>query len=133
VCHRPTAIAPTCPGDCAPLCRSDRDAKKQLQVVDPAQVLLKLRDLPISIWTYREEPLGVRHLGPMAQDFRRQFGLGDDDRRYHAVDAHGVALAAIQAIDAMVSKQQQQITRLKQDNRALVRRLDAMEKGGTGK
>jgi hypothetical protein len=29
---------------------------------------------------HRQEPPAVRHLGPMAQDFRAAFGLGDDDR-----------------------------------------------------
>jgi hypothetical protein len=128
VCHQPTAAAPTCPADCAPLCRSDRDLKRQIQPVDAPAVLSKLRELPISTWTYREEPAGIRHLGPMAQDFRASFGLGDDDRRYHAVDAHGVALAAIQALDALVTKQQQQIETLKLDNRELERRLEAVER-----
>jgi hypothetical protein len=128
VCHLPTAAAPTCPSDCAPLCKSDRDVKRQIEPVDAREVLSKLRDLPIATWTYREEPAGVRHLGPMAQDFRESFGLGDDDRRYHAVDAHGVALAAIQALDAMVSKQQRQIETLTRDNRELQRRLEAVER-----
>lgn len=124
VCHRPTASAPTCPGDCSPLCRSDRNVKRQIEPIDAADVLAKLRGLPISTWTYVEEPAGVRHLGPMAQDFRASFGLGDhDDRRYNAIDAHGVALAAIQALDAMVAKQQKRIEALERANRELARRL----------
>ncbi len=124
VCHRPTASAPTCPGDCAPLCKSDRNVKRQIEPVDAANVLAKLRELPISTWTYIEEPPEVRHLGPMAQDFRASFGLGDhDDRRYNAVDAHGVALAAIQALDALVAKQQKRIEALERENRKLARRL----------
>ena len=38
----------------------------------------------------------------MAQDFHASFGLGNDDRTFHSVDAHGVALAAIQALEHVV-------------------------------
>jgi hypothetical protein len=41
----------------------------------------------------------------MAQDFRAAFGLGDDDRSYYAVDAQGVALAAIKALNEQVTAQ----------------------------
>ena len=65
----------------------------------------------------------VRHLGPMAQDFHASFGLGNDDRTYHSVDAHGVALAAIQALERVVKQQEQRIERLERENRALRKRL----------
>lgn len=71
------------------------------------------------------EPDGVRHLGPMAQDFRATFGLGDDDRTYFAVDAQGVALAAIQALDRRVVEQQKRIEALERENARLARRLKA--------
>jgi hypothetical protein len=63
----------------------------------------------------------------MAQDFHAVFGLGDDDRSYSAVDGHGVALAAIQALDRLAQGQQAQIERLERANRTLTRRLRAME------
>jgi hypothetical protein len=43
--------------------------------------------------------------GPDGEDFRAAFGLADDDRTYFAVYAQGVALAAIQALDALVAAQ----------------------------
>ena len=55
----------------------------------------------------------------MAQDFRASFGLGDDDRTYHSVDAHGVALAAIQALEKRVVEQGKRIQRLERENRRL--------------
>jgi hypothetical protein len=122
-CFTPTADQPTCPQGCAPLCVSDRDQKKNIQPVDTSVILEKVGRLPISAWTYRKEPEGVRHLGPMAQDFRATFGLGDDDRTYFAVDAQGVALAAIQALNQQVTAQAARIDKLERENRALARRL----------
>jgi len=59
----------------------------------------------------------------MAQDFRASFGLGNDDRTYNSVDAHGVALAAIQALERMVAAQEKRIANLERENRRLERRL----------
>jgi hypothetical protein len=126
-CFTPTRDQPTCPPGCAPMCISDRDQKKNIQPADPAAVLDKVSRLPISTWSYRNEPDGVRHLGPMAQDFRAGFGLGDDDRSYFAVDAHGVALAAIQALDRKLAEQQKQIDDLQRENRELTRRLQSLD------
>jgi len=81
--------------------------------------------LPISTWSYTAEPADVRHLGPMAQDFRASFGLGDDDKTYNAIDAHGVALAAIQALERMVAAQEKRIEKLERENQQLQRRLGA--------
>jgi hypothetical protein len=126
-CYTPTAAAPTCPQGCAPLCKSDRNQKKNIAPADTDAILKKVGELPISTWTYLNEPSGVRHLGPMAQDFRASFGLGDDDRSYHAVDAHGVALAAIQALEREVSRQERRIDKLERENRALGKRLRARD------
>jgi hypothetical protein len=126
-CFAPTAQQSTCPQGCAPLCVSDRNQKKNIAPVDPAAILAKVGRLPISTWTYRRESDQVRHLGPMAQDFRASFGLGDDDRTYYAVDAQGVALAAIQALDGLVASQQRRIQELERQNQSLGRRLRAVE------
>jgi hypothetical protein len=124
-CFTPTAAAPTCPQGCAPLCMSDRNQKKNISPADTDAILKRVTDLPISTWTYLDEPSAVRHLGPMAQDFHASFGLGNDDRTYHSVDAHGVALAAIQALERVVKQQEQRIERLERENRALGQRLRA--------
>ena len=63
----------------------------------------------------------------MAQDFHASFGLGNDDRTYHSIDAHGVALAAIQALERVVKQQEQRIERLERENRALGQRLRALD------
>jgi hypothetical protein len=126
-CFTPTAAQPTCPPGCAPLCISDRDLKQSIQPVDPQEVLDRLSRLPISRWRYRTEAEGVRHLGPMAQDFKAAFGLGDTDRAYYSVDAHGVAFAAIQALQKQAAEQTRRIEELERQKRTLERRLRALE------
>ncbi len=76
---------------------SDRAAKRDLEPVDPDEVLARLAELPIYTWRYAAQSNGGRHMGPMAQDFRAAFGLGTDDRSIGSLDADGVALAALQA------------------------------------
>jgi trimeric autotransporter adhesin len=56
----------------------------------------------------------------MAQDFHAAFGLGDDDKLISTVDADGVALAGIQALDART-------TALRAENDALKRHVAELE------
>lgn len=56
----------------------------------------KVFRLPTQKWRFINEDAAIRHLGPMAQDFRAAF-LGTDDRTIATVDENGVALAAVQA------------------------------------
>jgi hypothetical protein len=61
--------------------------------------LRKVVALPLSTWSYLTEDANIRHMGPMAQDFRKAFGLGYDDKTMNNVDARGVAFAAIQGLN----------------------------------
>jgi hypothetical protein len=76
---------------------SDRTMKTGIVPLDDAAVLAKVAALPISEWSYRAED-GVRHVGPMAQDFYAAFRVGEDDRHITSIDEDGVALAAIKAL-----------------------------------
>ncbi|WP_210493198.1 tail fiber domain-containing protein [Patulibacter sp. SYSU D01012] len=114
-------------------CTSDRHTKRD---VAPARgVLRRLARMPVSTWSYRGERRGVRHLGPMAQDFRKAFGLGSDDRTIGLLDEAGVSLAAVKELHAQTVRQQRrldaQARRLGTQARqiaALERRLDALER-----
>ena len=93
---------------------SDRDSKTAVQPIDARSVLDEVSRLPISSWQYIADRGTVRHIGPMAQDFHAAFGLGPSDGRSIAtVDADGVALAAIQALNAIVREQQAELRSLK--------------------
>jgi hypothetical protein len=79
---------------------SDYHIKTGFATVSPEQILDRLLVLPLQSWSYTNDVAGVRHLGPMAQDFHEAFGLnGTDDKHIAAVDEGGVALAAIQGLN----------------------------------
>jgi hypothetical protein len=83
---------------------SDRDAKANFQAVDSDDVLERVAELEITTWNYKAQDPSTRHIGPMAQDFYAAFGLGGDDRRITTVDADGVSLAAIQALNQKLNR-----------------------------
>jgi hypothetical protein len=92
--------------------KSDRNVKRDFEPVDAESVLAGVLGLPIESWSYRADDPRVRHVGPMAQDFAAAFGVGDDDRHIHTVDASGVALAAIQALAARLAAAEARIEEL---------------------
>jgi hypothetical protein len=106
---------------------SDRNRKHLFETVQGEDVLTRLRALPITTWSYKVENRDVRHLGPMAQDFRATFGLGDDDKVISTVDGDGVALAAAKALEARTAEQKARIEALERENAALRARLDRIE------
>lgn len=76
---------------------SDKNAKMAIEPVDPDAILEKVAALPVSEWSYIDTA-GVRHIGPMAQDFHAMFGLGAGETGISTLDTSGVALAAIKAL-----------------------------------
>ena len=103
---------------------SDRNMKVNFAPVSPREVLDKVAALPLSRWNYRADPQ-AEHIGPMAQDFRAAFGLGNDDKHIATVDADGVALAAIQGLDQKVDAE---VAGLRAENSALRQRLERLER-----
>jgi hypothetical protein len=106
---------------------SDRALKANFTSIDPHTILEAVSKLPITTWNYTAEGERIKHLGPTAQDFRAAFGLGMDDKSISTVDVSGVALAAIQGLNALVVNQQSQIDALREENRTLEARLSALE------
>ena len=96
------------------LTTSDRNAKQDIAPVDAAAILEKISALPVASWSFKTEP-DVKHIGPMAQDFRAAFGLGPNDTTIATVDADGVALAAIQALHDEVRRLKEEGTRLRDE------------------
>lgn len=104
---------------------SDRNAKEAFVTIEPRAVLEKVASLPITEWRYKEQP-GIEHLGPMAQDFHKAFGLnGADDKHISTVDEGGVALAAIQGLN---QKLEQTLREKEAHISELERRLVTLEK-----
>jgi Chaperone of endosialidase len=98
VTGRPTAGPYVSSGSGTWAVSSDRNSKTGLSAVNSQEILRKVVAMPISSWQYLSEK-GVRHIGPMAQDFKRLFDVGTDDRSITTIDADGVALAAIQGLN----------------------------------
>ena len=97
---------------------ADRNAKTDVTLIDPQSVLDRVAAMPIATWRYKTETDQV-HLGPMAQDFRAAFGLGADDKHIATIDEGGVALAAIQGLnaklEAVVAQQAQELAQQSHD------------------
>jgi hypothetical protein len=62
----------------------------------------KLDAMPVSTWRYKDEPPNIRHLGPMAQHFKKAFNLGNSDKKIDVVDGMGVALTASKHLNGKV-------------------------------
>ena len=122
------------PGSGAWSSMSDRAMKTGVTPLNDAAVLAKVAALPVSEWSYRSER-GVRHVGPMAQDFYAAFGVGEDDRHITSIDEDGVALAAIKALhtdNAQLHAENRQLhaenARMHADMRGMRARFDALER-----
>jgi hypothetical protein len=99
---------------------SDRNAKENLRAADAREVLEKVVALPVQTWNYKSQDASIRHIGPMAQDFKAAFGVGESDTGIATVDADGVALVAIQGLN-------QKLEETRAENEALKQRLAQLE------
>jgi hypothetical protein len=79
---------------------SDVNMKEHFRDLDGEDVLAKLARMPIREWSYKAQDASIRHAGPTAQDFHDAFGLGEDRLRISTIDADGIALRAVQALEA---------------------------------
>lgn len=104
----------------APAFASDRNRKRNLIAVDNENVLDKLATLEICSWRYDWECDGIKHIGPMAQDFYSMFQLGDDDKKIGMVDSSGVLYAAVQELYTQLQDKDKKISELE-------RRLSELE------
>jgi hypothetical protein len=93
---------------------SDVNRKLDFRSVAGEDVLFRLRSLPITSWRYNVENAPVRHIGPMAQDFYRVFGLGTDSVAIGTVDADGVALAGVQALERRTTALRDEVAQTRQ-------------------
>jgi hypothetical protein len=97
---------------------SDRNVKRDIEPVDTQSVLDGVSRMPIATWSYKSDDPSVRHMGMMAQDFYGQFGLGTTDKGFNPVDAHGVEMAAIQALYERLQAQEARIRELEAETSA---------------
>jgi hypothetical protein len=123
---------------------SDRALKENVEVIDYVELLERLAtEVPVTTWNYIAQDDSIRHIGPMAQDLYRAFGVGEDEQHITTVDADGVALAAIQglyeltqaqaarmeALEAEATAQQADLSALQAQMEGLEDRLCQLERG----
>jgi hypothetical protein len=104
---------------------SDRNVKDHLAPVNGARVLERLAKIPIGTWNYKSQASSIRHMGPMAQDFRAAFGLGEDNKHISDVDGQGVALAGVQELYRLNLQKDARIKQLAAQLRSTSREKDA--------
>jgi len=102
---------------------SSRELKTGFAPVDPGEVLEKVAGLEVQSWRFKQDGGGVRHVGPMAEDFHAAFALGNDERQISVVDLHGVALAAIQGLNRRLDDLEAENAELRAELRELRSRL----------
>jgi len=107
---------------------SDRNVKENVEPVDSRAVLDRLAAMPVATWNYKSQERSIRHIGPMAQDFHAAFGVGETDTHITAVDADGVALAAIQGLHEIVREKDARIAEQQKAIADLTARLERIEK-----
>lgn len=108
-------------------CASTRDVKENFADVDGEEVLGKLASVPVVRWSYIGDESRAAHLGPMAEDFKAAFDLGESDKTIGVQDLSGVALVAAQALEKRTRAMVEENARLQSENRELRERLARIE------
>jgi hypothetical protein len=106
---------------------SDKNLKENFESVDGEKILILIDDLPIMKWKYKTDSPGIKHIGPVAQDFYALFGLGNDDKSISSVDPSGIALAAIKELSKQNKAFKEQIESYKSQLQILQEKVDKIE------
>ena len=105
---------------------SSRSFKENFQSINTEEILETLMGLEIQKWEYKGSDEG-QHLGPIAEDFHKAFGLGSNEKYITTVDIDGVALAAVQGVAKENQSLKERIQIVENENRELRERLDRIE------
>jgi len=68
----------------------------------------------------------VTHIGPTAQDFKKVFGVGENDKTISTIDPSGIALAAIKELNSQNRELKEVNARLKKQLDDLARKVDRL-------
>lgn len=83
---------------------SSREFKENNAPINVEDILDGIKGLNIESWNYKPEidSDGERHIGPYAEEFREEFGIGDGNT-INLLDAVGVLFAAVKALEKRTS------------------------------
>jgi hypothetical protein len=109
----------------------DRNRKENFHPIDGEQILLKIREMPITQWNYKGTDPTVKYIGPVAQDFYSAFHLGGTDSLgINTICIDGVNIAAIQALEkrtAELQRANEKITSIEKNNSEMQKRIEKLE------
>lgn len=94
---------------------SDRNQKHAVRALDHQAILDRITAMPVTEWSYLDQPDSERHIGPMAQDFHTAFGLAGGETRISARDMAGVSLVGVQALAARNQALESEVATLRQE------------------
>ncbi len=103
---------------------SDSTKKRNRRNVDTKAILDKVNAMPIQQWSYKSQDPLIEHVGPMAQDFWREFHVGHDLLTINTIDPSGIALAAIQELAKENAELRQQLA---EQSKAFEARMSTLE------
>ena len=92
---------------------SSRNKKENFSELNSDDLLQKIQQLSIQKWKYKGT--AEYHIGPVAEDFYKAFGLGTDDKGISTVDPAGIALAAIKELITQNEKLTKELLTLKNE------------------
>ncbi|MBD9404887.1 endosialidase-like protein [Acidovorax delafieldii] len=92
---------------------SSRSLKTGIEPINGSSLLAKVLSLPLYHWRYTASPAQERHVGPMAEDFRKIFQLGQDDKSLAPGDLAGVTLGAVQELARKVTEREADIAAIR--------------------
>lgn len=108
---------------------SDSTLKERFEETDGSEMLNKLENIRMGSWNYKgQAKLGLRHYGPMAQDFYAAYGkdnygtIGDNTSITQA-DFDGVMLIMIRELSKKAKAQESELESLKKENNLLNEKL----------
>ena len=104
---------------------SSRSLKENFAPIDNHDVLRRLSHVPVSLWSYKSDTEGRRHVGPVTEDFAAAFDFLKADGKLNTIDLHGIALAAIQGLNQEVAEKEARIEQLEARMNALEAQLKA--------
>ncbi len=106
---------------------SSRTLKENFDEIDPVAVLNRLISMPVTEWSFRDDPAHKRHIGPTVEDFQATFGLGTHGKSLVITDVGGVALASLQGLHSLVEQQRQTIEKQQALIDQLEKRMQRLE------
>lgn len=107
----------------------DRNKKENFEPINGEWLLGKIKNIPITKWSYKKTDPNEKYIGPMAQDFYAAFQLnGTDSLGINSISIDGVNMAGVIALEKRTSEIKAILQVLIDENRKLKEQLSNVSK-----